>query len=196
MGTCSPNLTPKDPPGCPTSQHSQTFFQMLLQKPSMAPNFNSVPHRAPSAPTQPPYGSLRSTRAISQIPWESRIQPDISIELKMGSCAPPPASQFSKLLSIPNCLESLGLLFPGKPDPPRSHTDSAGREVLFISRVLPQLPPFQTHPQRGKEPSSAPGEGPWRAATAGGDGGLQGEVRSRKEDQFPGLRANRKEGWR
>ena len=161
MGTCSSNLTPKDPPGCPTSQHSQTFFQMLLQKPSVAPNFNSVPHRAPSAPTQPPYGFLRSTWAISQIPWESRIQPDISIELKMGSCAPPPASQFPKLLSIPKCLESLGLLFPGKPDPPRSHTDSAGREALFISRVSPHLPPFQTHPWGERSPPALQGRALW-----------------------------------
>lgn len=196
MGTYSPNLTPKDPPGCPTSQHSQTFFQMLLQKPSMAPNFNSVPHRAPSAPTQPPYGSLRSTRAISQIPWESRIQPDISIELKMGSCAPPPASQLPKLLSIPNCLESLGLLFPGKPDPPRSHTDSAGREVLFISRVLPQLPPFQTHPQRGKEPSSAPGEGPLGLQLQAGIGVCKEKPGLGRKASSPGLRSYRKEGWR
>ena len=151
----------------------------------MAPNFNSVPHRSPSDPTQPPQGSPGKPGQSPQIPWDSRIQPDISIELKMGSCAPPPASQLPKLLSIPNCLEYLGLLFPGKPDPPRSHTDSAGLEGLFISRVLPQLPPFQTHPWGREEPSSAPGEGPWRAAIAGGDGGLQGEAGWRKEGQFP-----------
>ena len=196
MGTCSPNLTPKDPPGCPTSQHSQTFFQMLLQKPSMAPNFNSVPHRAPSAPTQPPYGSLRSTWAISQIPWESRIQPDISIELKMGSCAPPPASQFSKLLSIPNCLESLGLLFPGKPDPPRSRTDSAGLEARYISRVLPQLPPFQTHPWGKRSPPALQGKGLGGLQLQAGMGVCKGKQGLGRKTSSPGLRGNRKEGWR
>ena len=103
MGTCSANLTPKDPLGCLTFQRSQTFLQTLLQNSSVAPNFNSVPHRAPSAPTQLPYGSLRSTWAISQIPWDSRIQPDMSIGLKMGSCAPTPPPP----PSFPSCFPSL-----------------------------------------------------------------------------------------
>ena len=181
MGTCSPNLTPKDPPGCPTSQRSQTFFQTLLLKPSVAPNFNSVPHGAPSAPTQPPYGSLRSTWAISQIPWESRIQPDISIKLKMGSRAPLPASQLPKLLSIPNCLASLPRKTRSSKIP---HRFSRPGGSLHIQSLTPASP-FPDPSTGGKEPSSAPGEGPWRAAIAGGDGGLQGEARSRKEDQFP-----------
>ena len=75
MGTCSPNLTPKDPPGCPTSQCSQTFFQTLLQKPSVAPNFNSVPHRAPSAPTQLPYGAAVSTEPVPGQPGSEALSP-------------------------------------------------------------------------------------------------------------------------
>ena len=152
MGTCSANLTPKDPLGCLTFQRSQTFLQTLLQNSSVAPNFNSVPHRAPSAPTQLPYGSLRSTWAISQIPWDSRNQPDISIELKMGSCAPLPPphpdSQLPKLLSIPKSLESLGLLFLGKPDPLRYHTDSAGLETSYPE----SYPAFQTNPRGERNP--------------------------------------------
>lgn len=58
----------------------------------------------------------------------------------------PPTPKLPRLLSIPNCLESLGLPFPWKPDPPRSHTDSAGLKGLFVARVLPQLPPFQGLP--------------------------------------------------
>lgn len=192
MGTYSANLTPKDPLGCPTSQRSQTF----LQNPSAAPNFDSVPHRAPSAPTQPPYGSLRSTWAISQIPWDSRIQPDIAIELKMGSCAPLPASQLPKLLSIPNCLESLGLLFPGKPDPPRSHTDSAGLEALFISRVLPQLSPFQTHPWGERSPPALQGRSLGGLQQQAGIGVCKGKQGPGRKASCPGLRTNRKEGWR
>ena len=184
MGTYSPNLTPKDPPGCPTSQCSQTFFQMLLQKPSMAPNFNSVPHRAPSAPTQPPYGSLRSTWAISQIPWESRIQPDISIELKMGYVHRPLPPSF------PNCFPSLIVWNP-------LGSSSQANQILQDPTQIQQAGRLSSYPEShrtfplsrpihgGKGALQRSRGGPFGAATAGGDRGLQGEARSRKKGQFP-----------
>lgn len=195
MATCSPNLTPEDPPGCPTSQRSETFFEMLFQNRSVAPSFNTVRHRAPSAPRQPPYGSLTLTCPISHIPCDSRIQPDVSIELKMGSWAPPLASQIPKLLSIPNCLESLGLPFPGKPDRPRSHTDSAGLEGLCISRVFSQLPPFQTHPWGERSPPALQGRGLGGLQGQAGMGVCRGKRGLGRKASSPGLRGNRKESW-
>lgn len=163
---------------------------MLLQSPSLAQNLNSFAPQSSLCSKMPSSWIYWSTWAISRIPWDSRIQPDISTELKMGSVLhvhPPPAPQLPRLLSIPNCLESLGLPFPWKPDPPRSHTDSAGLEGLFTASLTPASPfPGTSRPIHvGKGPTSAPGEGPWRAATAGRDGGLQGEAGSRKEGQFP-----------
>ena len=174
---------------------------MLLQSPSSAKNLNSsAPHRAPSALRQPPRGSLRSTWAISQIPWDSRIQPDISTELKMGSVLhvyhPP---QLPKLLSTPNCLESLGLPFPWKPDPPRSHTDSAGLEGLFMARVLPQLPPFQGLPDPsmgGRGPPALQGRGLGGRRLQAGMGVCKGKQGLGRKASSPRLRGNRKEGWR
>lgn len=164
MGTCSPNLTPKDPPGCPTSQCSQTFFQTLLQKPSVAPNFNSVPHRAPSAPTQPPYGSLRSTRAISQIPWESRIQPDISIELKMGYVHRPLPPSF------PNCFPSLIVWNP-------LGSSSQANQILQDPTQIQQAGRFSSYPESYPSfPLSKPihsGERSPPALQGRGLGGLQ-----------------------
>lgn len=164
---------------------------MLLQSPSSAQDLNcSAPYRAPSVPRHPPLGSLRSAWAISQIPWDSRIHPDISTELRMASVLHvfSPTPKLPRLLSIPNCLESLGLPFPWKPDPPRSHTDSAGLEGSLRGQSLTLASPFPGtyRPIHGGEGALQRSRGgAWRAATAGGDGGLQGEAGSRKEGQFP-----------
>ena len=147
------------------------------------PQMSTLFPRTPSAPTQTSYGSLRSTWAISQIPWDSRIQPDISIELKMDSCAPPPP------LSFPSCFPSLIVWIP-------LGSSSQGNQILQDPTQIQQAwrvcsypdltpaSPFSNPSMGGKEPSSAPGEGPWRTATAGGDGGLLGEAGSRKEGQI------------
>ena len=111
-------------------------------------------------------------------------------------CTAPTASQLPKLLSIPNCLESLGFLFPGKPDPPRSHTDSAGQEALFISRVLPHLPPFQTIHGGKRSPPALQGRGLGGLQLQAGMGVCKGKQGLGRKASSEGLRANRKEGWR
>lgn len=158
------------------------------------------PNKAPSAPRHPPLGSLRSVRAISQTPWDSRIHPDISTELRMGSVLHvfSPTPKLPRLLSIPNCLESLGFPFPWKPDPPRPHTDSAGLEGSLRGQSLTLASPFPgtSRPiHGGKGPSSAPGEGPGGRRLQAGMGVCKGKQGLGRKASSPGLRGNRKEGW-
>lgn len=173
---------------------------MLLQSPSLAQNLNSFAPQSSLCSKMPSSWIYWSTWAISRIPWDSRIQPDISTELKMGSVLhvhPPPAPQLPRLLSIPNCLESLGLPFPWKPDPPRSHTDSAGLEGLFTARVLPQLPPFQGLPDPsmwGRGPPALQGRGLGGRRLQAGMGVCKGKQGLGRKASSPGLRGNRKEG--
>lgn len=119
---------------------------------------------------------------------ESTLTSPQNSEWAQSYMSSPPPPSFPGYFSIPNCLESLGLPFPWKPDPPRSHTDSAGLEgVSSWPESYPSFPlsrDFQTHPW-GEGALQRSRGGAWRAATAGGDGGLQGEAGSRKEGQFP-----------
>lgn len=104
-----------------------------------------------------------------------------------------------KLLSISNCLESLGLPFPWKPDPPRSHTDSAGLEGSLRGQSLTLASPFpgtSSPIHGGKGPSSAPGEGPGGRRLQAGMGVCKGKQGLGRKASSPGLRGNRKEGWR
>ena len=138
----------------------------------MAQNFNSVAHRAPLAPTQPSYWALRSTWAISQIPWDSRIQPDISIELKMDSCAPPPP------LSFPSCFPSLIVCYPLASLPRQTRSS--------------KIPHRFSRPGGSLHIQSLTPASLFRPIHGGGGGGREGLQRSRR-GALEGC--NRRRGW-
>lgn len=90
----------------------------------------------------------------------------------MGSCNRP-ASQLPKLLSIPNCLNPLGFSSQANQIPKIPHRFSRP-EALFISRVLPQLSPFQTHPWGERSPPALQ-EGPGGLQLQAGMGVCKGK---------------------
>ena len=66
---------------------------------------------------------------------------------------------------------------------------------LHIQSLTPASP-FPDPSTGGKEPSSAPGEGPWGLQLQAGTAVCKGKPGLGRKASSPGLRAYRKEGWR